>query len=729
MDLKFISTFLCFVLLHSSKTLGDNFTNQSDLETYIVHLEFNSSQVLSSSKDLHLWHQSFLPINSNHSSRILYSYRHVFNGFAAMLSSDEVKEMEKKPGFVSARPQQIYQMHTTHAPSFLGLHQNVGLWNASNSGKGVIIGILDCGIDPQHPSFNDNGMPKPPLKWKGKCEFNVTTYCNKKLIGARNFVQSDMFPTDNYGHGTHTSSTAAGNFVDGANFYGNANGTAVGIAPRAHVAMYKVCDAFYCLEYKILAGLDAAIEDGVDVISISIGFGHFRSPLYDDNIAIGTYSAMEKGIFVSCSAGNGGQRSGTVENGAPWILTVGASTTDRKISAVAVLGNGAEYEGESGFQPTNFSQKLLPLVNGTNCELFNTSDVKGKIVLCDSSSVLSRKDIARIVKKTGGAGMILMNEKYAGSTTFSEHDAVPTTQISYNDGQEITNYMKSTSTPVATITFKGTKIGDKHAPTVAYFSSRGPCMQSQGILKPDIIGPGVNILAAWPISIGGETTSLTFNILSGTSMSCPLLAGVAALLKSAHPDWSPAAIKSAIMTTADIINLGNDPIQDETLEPADLLTIGSGHVNPSRANDPGLIYDIQPEDYIPYLCGLNYTNDQVSAIVRKKVHCTSSIPQSELNYPSFSIPTESSPQTYTRTVTNIGEASSSYIVKVFGLKGIEVTVQPKILKFTALNQKMSYNLTVKSLDVTGHSQGYIIWSSDRHSVRSPIKVFPQNSVI
>ncbi|KAG5582743.1 hypothetical protein H5410_053370 [Solanum commersonii] len=685
MDLKFISTFLCFVLLHSSKTFGDHFTNQIDLETYIVHLEFHD-QLFSNFKDVILWHQSFLPTNLNHSSRILYSYRHVFNGFAAMLSSDELREMEKKPGFVSARPQRIFQMHT---PSFLGLHQNVGLWNASNSGKGVIIGILDCGIDPHHPSFNDNGMPNPPLKWKGKCEFNVTTNCNKKLIGARNFVQPDLSPTDDYGHGTHTSSTAAGNFVDGANFYGNANGTAVGIAPRAHVAMYKVCDAFYCLEYKILAGLDAAIEDGVDEMV---------------------------------------DRVVTVENGAPWILTVGASTTDRKIGAVAVLGNGAEYEGESAFQPTNFSRKLLPLVNGMNCELFNTSDIKGKIVLCDSSSDLSRKDIARIVKKAGGA-MILMNEKYAGSTTFSEYDAVPTTQISYNDGQEITNYMKSTSTPVATITFKGTKIGDKHAPMVAYFSSRGPCMQSQGILKPDIIGPGVNILAAWPISIGGETTSLTFNILSGTSMSCPLLAGVAALLKGAHPDWSPAAIKSAIMTTTDIINLGNDPIQDETLEPADLLTIGSGHVNPSRANDPGLIYDIQPEDYIPYLCGLNYTDDQVSAIVRKKVHCRSSIPQSELNYPSFSIPKESSTQTYTRTVTNIGEAISAYTVKVFGLKGVEVTVQPKILKFTELNQEASYNVTVKSFDLTGHSQGYIIWSSDRHSVRSPIKVFPQIGVI
>ncbi|KAH0752537.1 hypothetical protein KY285_005685 [Solanum tuberosum] len=640
-----------------------------------------------------------------------------------MLSSDEVKEMEKKPGFLSAHPQRIFQLHTTHSPSFLGLHQNVGLWNASNSGKGVTIGFMDTGITPQHPSFNDNGMPNPPLKWKGKCEFNVTN-CSKKLIGARNYVQEKTFPADQVGHGTLTSSIAVGNFVDGANYFGNANGTAVGIAPRAHVAMYKVCAAYFCGESTIFAGFDDAIEDGVDVIAISIGLAD-PQPFYGDVVAISSYRAMEKGIFVSSSAGNDGPGSGTVMNGAPWILTVGASTTDRKISAVAVLGNGAEYEGESSFQPKNFSQKLLPLVNGKGCESLNSSNVKGKIVVCDRSGAWARISQGRLVKLVGGAGMILINNKRHGSTTFSEYDAVPTTQVSYKDGQEIINYMKSTSTPVATISFRGTTFGDKHAPTVTYFSSRGPFMLSQGILKPDIIGPGLNILAAWPKPIAGQM----FELLYGTSLSCPHLAGVAALLKNAHPNWSPAAIKSAIMTTADIVNLGNDPIQDETLEPADLFAVGSGHVNPPRANDPGLIYDIQPEDYIPYLCGLNYTDDQVSIIVIKKVHCTKSIPQSELNYPSFSIPTEASAQTYTRTVTNVGEASSAYKVEVFGLKGVEVTVQPKILKFTALNQKVSYNVTVKSSDLTGHFQGYIIWSSDRHSVRSPIKVFPHISVM
>ncbi|PHU05195.1 hypothetical protein BC332_26017 [Capsicum chinense] len=475
----------------------------------------------------------------------------------------------------------------------------------------------------------------------------------------------DTSPLDENGHGTHTSSTAAGNFVDGANYFGNANGSAA-------------------------AGLDAAIEDGVDVISYSLGSDD-NLPSYDDNIAIGMYSTMEKGILLSCSAGNSGPVE-SVTNGSPWILTVGASTTDRKISAVAVLGNGAEYEGESAFQPTNFSRKLLPLVNGSDCEWLDTIDVQGKIVLCDTSGHISRSNKGEAVKNEGGASMILMNEKSRGSTTLSKYYVVPTIHVIYNDGQMIINYIKSISTPVATISFRGTKIGDKHAPTVAYFSSRGPLRQSQGILKPDIIGPGVNILAAWPTPVGATITSATatsstFNFLSGTSMSCPHLAGVAALLKSAHPDWSPAAIKSATMTTADFINLGNNPIQDETLETADLFTLGSGHVNPSRATDPGLIYDIQPEDYIPYLCGLNYTDDQLS-----------------------------SAQTYTRTVTNVGEAISAYTVKVFGLKGVEVTVNPKILKFIALNQKVDYLLQQITYLVQQISDPFLFFSMVYSSV-------------
>ncbi|WMV15803.1 hypothetical protein MTR67_009188 [Solanum verrucosum] len=509
-------------------------------------------------------------------------------------------------------------------------------------------------------------MPPPPAKWKGKCEFNSKA-CNNKLIGARNFVTTSTSPLDVEGHGTHTSSTAAGSFVNGANLLGNANGTAVGIAPRAHLAI-----------------LDAAIEDGVDVLSISLG--GMPVPFYDDALAIGAYSAIQKGIFVSCSAGNKGPAVGTLKNGAPWILTVAATTTDRKIRAVAVLGNGAKYVGESAFQPTNFSGKWLPLVNANDCESLSTIDVNGKIVLCDTSGDLSRIEKGEAVKNAGGAAMILMTEKKRGYTTIADVHVLPATH--------------------------------------------GPFSPSPGILKPDISGPGINILAAWPTSVGElitSATSSTFNIISGTLMACPHLAGVAALLKSAHPNWSPAAIKSAIMTTADIINLKKHPIEDERLNPANLFTIGSGNVNPSRASDPGLIYDIHPEDYVPYLCGLKYTDQQVSSIVRRKVHCTSSIAEAELNYPSFSISSKSGAQTYIRTVTNVGEANSTYTVEVCGLNGVKVAVNPITLKFSALNQKASYNVTVKDLKHRSHSQGYITWSSGRYSVRSPIQIFPHLS--
>ncbi|KAH0696976.1 hypothetical protein KY290_014402 [Solanum tuberosum] len=363
-------------------------------------------------------------------------------------------------------------------------------------------------------------MPPPPAKWKGKCEFNYKA-CNNKLIGARNLVKRAKSPLDGDGHGTHTSSTAAGNFVDGANFLGNANGTAVGIAPGAHVAMCRVCDDDGCSEAFILAGYDAAIEDG---------------------------GKLKRGFF----------------------------STDRKISAVAVLGNGAEYEGESAFQSTNMSRKLLLLIDGGYCEALASIDVRGKIVLCGIMGSLSVFEKGQEVKKAGGAAMILRNEKEQGYTTFVSVHVLPATHVSYIDGLKIRNYTESTSTPVATISFKGTRIGDKHAPVVAYFSSRGPYNISRGILKPDIIGPRVNILAAWikpPAGVKPSATS-TFNIISGTSMSCPHLAGVATLIKSAHPKWSPAAIKSAIMTTADLVNLGNNPIQDEKLNPADLHTIG-----------------------------------------------------------------------------------------------------------------------------------------------------------
>ncbi|XP_049378362.1 subtilisin-like protease [Solanum stenotomum] len=565
----------------------------------------------------------------------------------------------------------------------------MGFWNDSNYGKGVIIGVIDTGIFPDHPSFSDDGMPPPPAKWKGKCEFNVTK-CNNKLIGARVFPNSGIDPWDEDGHGTHTASTAAGRFVPGANIFGNANGTAVGVAPLAHVAIYKACDDISCYGSDVLAAIDMAIEDGVDVLSISFG-NRFRE-FYEDDIALGAFSAMERGIFVSGAAGNSGPFSFSMSNESPWILTVGASTIDRKIKATAVLGNNQEFDGESAFQPSDFPPTLLPLIYPGNnasdyyiqyCDprsLKNTN-VAGKIVLCESRST-EQVDTGKAVKAAGGAAMIIMNSGYWANTTLAEAHVLPVTHVTYADGLKIQEYINSTTTPTATIVFKGTIIGNDRAPVVAGFSSRGPSYASPRILKPDIIGPGVNILAAWHISLENDMrTNSTFNMISGTSVSCPHLSGVAALLKSVHPDWSPAAIKSAIMTTADVINLKSNLIEDET---------------------------------------------QVTVIAQRKVNCSeiTSILEGQLNYPSFAIQVKSNSgvQVYSRTVTNVGQANSTCRVDIDSPRGLDVKVEPTTLVFSEVKQKLSYQVTFTPFATpsTISSQGSLRWISENHIVRSPI---------
>ncbi|CAN4077850.1 unnamed protein product [Withania somnifera] len=707
------------------------------LHTYLVHVNKADAQVLASSVDLESYYNSFLPEElegTKESSRIIHYYHHVASGFAAILSAEEVKEMEKKDGFVSARVEKILSLHTTHTPNFLGLYRNMGFWQESNYGKGVIIGVLDTGINPSHPSFNDDNMPPPPAKWKGKCEFKGNATCNKKLIGARNFVGGSSDPPfDEDGHGTHTSSTAAGNFVNDANLFGNANGTAAGMAPLAHVAMYKVCTDG-CSDVDILAALDAAIDDGVDLLSLSLG--GYSDPFYYDSIATGAFAATQKGILLSASAGNEGPLNSTLSNEAPWILTVGASTHDRKIVATAVLGNGQEYDGESAFQPTNFPFTLLPLVypglsdqEAAFCSSgsLNNTDVKGKVVLCDRGNDVARLEKAQTVKDAGGAAMILVNLEIDGDGTFSDPFVLPASHVGYAAGEKIKAYINSTSTPSAGIIFKGTGIGFKNAPSVTSFSSRGPNLASPGIVKPDIVGPGVNILAAWPVSVENKTgTDLKFNIISGTSMSCPHISGIAALLKSAHPEWSPAAIKSAIMTTADQFNLEGQPILDERDLPANIFATGAGHVNPSKASDPGLIYDIKVDNYIQYLCGLGYAGKDIELIVQQTVDCSliSSISEAELNYPSFAIILGPETQNYTRTVTNVGDASSTYAVNITQIQGVDLVVQPATLVFTKVNQQATYTVSfTQTGEITDRFvQGAISWISNKYIVRSPISV-------
>jgi subtilisin family serine protease len=720
-------------------------------KNYIVHLKPRDG---GGGDDVEEWHRSFLlqvtsPDNADDDGpRIIYSYRDVFPGFAARLTEAEADALRATDGCARLYPEVFLPLATTRSPGFLGLHLgNEGFWSRSGFGRGVVIGILDTGILPSHPSFHDDGMQPPPKRWNGTCEFKALARggCNNKIIGARAFgsaaVNTTAPPLDDAGHGTHTASTAAGNFVENASVRGNADGTASGLAPHAHLAVYKVCTGSRCSMMDIVAGLDAAVQDGVDVLSFSIG-AYSSMQLNYDPIAVAAFKAAERGIIVSCAAGNDGPDPGTVGNGAPWMLTVAAGTMDRAIRATVRLGDGQEFHGESLYQPGNNSAGTsIPLVypgaDGSNasrdCSVLRDSEVEGKVVLCESRGLDGRVEEGQTVAAHGGVGMIVMNKAAEGYTTFADAHVLPASHVNHDAGTKIASYINSTAgNATASILFKGTVIGSYPSPTVTFFSSRGPNKESPGILKPDITGPGMNILAAWAPSVShtefSDGAQLSFFVESGTSMSTPHLSGVAALLKSMHPDWSPAAIKSAIMTNSDAFDRTGAPIKDEQYRHASFYALGAGYINPALAFDPGLVYDIHADDYIPYLCGLGLGDDGVTGIAQRPISCRGikAITEAELNYPSLVVNLLSQPITVNRTVTNVGKPNSVYTAAVEMPKDVSVIVQPRTLRFTELNQKQSFTVTVRwagqpnAAGAEGNLK--LVSDDDDYVVRSPIVV-------
>ncbi|KAK4365645.1 hypothetical protein RND71_013525 [Anisodus tanguticus] len=708
-------------------------------ETFIIHVaESDKPHVFSTH---HHWYSSIIrsvsPL-SQQPSKILYTYERAAVGFSARLTAAQADQLRRTPGVISVLPDQVRHLHTTHTPTFLGLADSFGLWPNSDYADDVIVGVLDT------------GFPE--------------TSCNRKIIGARMFYKGyeasqgpmdeskeSKSPRDTEGHGTHTASTAAGSLVSNASFYQYAKGDARGMAIKARIATYKICWKKGCFNSDILAAMDQAVDDGVHVISLSVGANGYAPHYLYDSIAIGAFGATQHGVLVSCSAGNSGPGAYTAVNIAPWILTVGASTIDREFPADVILGDDRVFGGVSLYSGDPLTDTKLPVVYSGDCGSkycypgkLDSKKVAGKIVLCDRGGN-ARVEKGSAVKEAGGVGMILANLADSGEELVADSHLIPATMVGQKAGDKIRKYVKSDSSPTATIVFRGTVIGKSPAaPRVAAFSSRGPNHLTAEILKPDVIAPGVNILASWtgangPTDLEIDPRRVEFNIISGTSMSCPHVSGLAALLRRAHPKWTPAAIKSALMTTAyNLDNSGKVFTDLATGKESTPFVHGSGHVDPNRALDPGLVYDIETIDYVNFLCSIGYDGNDVAVFVRdsSRVNCSerSLASPGDLNYPSFSAVFNSESNgvvKYKRVVKNVGEnTDAAYEVKVNAPPSVEVSVSPAKLVFSEDKNSLSYEISFKSknrgaLEIEkgiGSAFGSIEWSDGIHSVRSPIAV-------
>nr|KYP71866.1 Subtilisin-like protease [Cajanus cajan] len=687
--------------------------------TYIVHMDKSDMPKVFTSQ--HHWYSSTVSSldsttpphdNINLNPSILYSYENALHGFSVTLSPHELETLKRTPGFISAYRDRTTKLDTTQSYSFISLNHSHGLWPASNYGENVVVGVIDSGIWPESDSFNDHGMvAQTPPTWKGKCEGGQhfdPSLCNSKLIGARYFNQGVVAVhgaeigansvRDSVGHGTHTSSTVAGNYVKAASYFGYAKGTARGIAPRAKIAMYKVAWAQGVYSSDILAGLDQAISDGVDVISISMGFD--AVPLYEDPVAIAAFSALEKGVVVSSSAGNAGPFLGTLHNGIPDLPLV-------------YLNNVSACD----------SSQLLSRV------------ARGSIVVCDPVGVVDVFQQIEHVSSSQVYGAVFISSDprvfEMGKMTS------PGVVITPRDGETVIKYARGEPRASATIRFQETYVGTKRAPTVATYSSRGPSWGCPWVLKPDVVAPGSSILAAWVPDLAaaqiGPNVLLNneYNLLSGTSMACPHASGVAALLKNAHPEWSASAIRSALTTTASPMDNTGKPIEENGEYPrrASPLAMGAGLIDPNRALDPGLVYDATPQDYVNLLCAMNFSQAQILAITRsKKYNCTR--PSYDLNYPSF-VASYANETKFRRIVTYVGDGPASYTARVSSPNATAITVSPNRLVFKEKHEKRKFTLTLKSqMEKEQHvvAFGALEWVEEkgRHVVRSPVVVVPRN---
>ncbi|HEV8199201.1 MAG TPA: S8 family serine peptidase [Candidatus Polarisedimenticolia bacterium] len=622
--------------------------------------------------------------------------RVAYGGVALTLPSNQVAELLKLPGVVAVQRDRLEQPLTDSSPDFIGAPTIYGQLGqtAADAGKGVIVGVLDTGSWPEHPSYVDHGnLPAPPPKADGTprtCNFgdnpltpaNDPFVCQHKLISGQPFLDTynavlgdEPYPTsarDSDGHGTHTSTTAAGGPVAHANPLGIDRGAIHGIAPGAYVAVYKVCGTQGCFASDSTEAVGQAILDGVRAINFSISGG---TDPYTDAVELAFLDAYAAGIVVSTSAGNDGPGAATVNHNSPWVLSVAASTQTRTFrSTISLSGGGASLQ-VSGATITSGITSPLPVVKGSDPPYSNVGCdapappgmFTGKIVACERGP--NRVLRGFNVFQGGAAGMILYNAQPLDVMT--DNHWLPTVHIDQPESQQLLNFLAAY--PGATASFpQGTKTswqGDR----VAYFSSRGP---GSDWVKPDISAPGLQILAgntptpnpAEPVL--GPPGNL-FQAIAGTSMSSPHLAGSAALVAALHPSWSAGQIKSALETTAKTAGV----TKEDGSTPADPFDVGGGRVDLTNAGDPGLTFDETAADYA---AGAATPLDRI-----------------DLNTPSVNAPSLPGVISTTRTATNVTANTLAYRVSTASPAGTSISVNPSQFAIQSGGQ-ITLNITISA---------------------------------
>lgn len=712
--------------------------------------------------------------------RALHTYSVAFNGFAASLTAAEAAALMQNPAVRAVVPSERRQLDTTRTTEFLGLTAPGGVYSQVDGqarnikGEDVILGIVDSGIWPESPAFSDkvgaDGRPvpyhqpgtvvygPPPAKWQGTCitgEGFTAAMCNNKLIGARYYVADFnasgaqrqnleyLSPRDGAvsGHGTHTASTSGGN--DKVPTLSTVNGVTTGlmsgVAPRARIAAYKVCwtgptgandPATGCYTGDMLAAIDQAVADGVDVINFSISGTQLN---FLDPVEVAFLNATTAGVFVSASAGNSGPGN-QVAHMSPWLITVGNSTHDRSQGGSVALGNGSTYTGSS----TNFiAAPTAALVLGTNipaqgqtatsantCATNSLDPVQaaGKIVVCDrgTNSQAARLAMSAEVARAGGAGLIIVNADT--STVVNDPHTIPTVQLATASRTAVRDYAATGGT--ATISFS-INLPGVVAPVMSNSSSRGPNKANPNILKPDITGPGSSVIASGrpalsvavrdQIAAGTAVAPWGSATLSGTSMSSPHVAGSAALLRQMYPTWSPAAIKSALTTSNTGVRLSSGATDTNR------WGYGAGHLNPNGAIVPSLVYDAGSADYGRFLCGLGL------AAPAGLGNCADlgTVKAWDLNLSTLTAANVVVSRTLKRTVTNVG-ASTAQFVASSNLPGWDVQITPSTLTLApGAKGNFEAKLTRTTATLGTWTFGSLSWSDGVRTVTSPLSAQAQ----